>query len=79
MTHPTNWLKVHQKTLRNVTYPSVHEDEVHLAEGEDHLQDGVDAPEHLVAGGVPRDLEEGPQLQPVVDHGAKTEGWNGWW
>ena len=74
MTHPTNRLKVHQKTLRNVTYPCVHEDEVHLAEGEDHLQDGVDAPKHLVAGGVPRDLEEGPELQSVVDHGAKTEG-----
>ena len=73
MTHPTNWLKVHQKTLRNVTYPCVHEDEVHLAEGEDHLQDGVDAPEHLVAGGVPRDLEEGSKFESVVDHCAKTE------
>ncbi len=53
--------------------PCVHEDKVHLAEGEDRLQDGVDAPQDLVAGGVPGNLEEAAKLHAVVDHRPKTE------
>ena len=55
------------------SYPCIHEDKVHLAECEDHLEDRVDAPQDLVAGGVPRDLEEGSKFESVVDHCAKTE------
>ena len=57
-------------------HPCVHEDEVELAEGEDHLEDGVDAPEHLVARRVPGNLEERPQLHPVVHHRPQAEGCN---
>ena len=51
----------------------VHEDEVHLTEGEQRLQDGVDAAQHLEALRVPRDLEEVAQLHAVVDDGAEAE------
>ena len=33
-----------------LSHPGIHEDEVHLAKGEDHLEDGVDAPQHLQRG-----------------------------
>ncbi len=58
-----------------LTYPGVHEDEVHLAEGEDHLENGIDTPEHLVTRGIPGDLEEAAQLHAVVDHGAQPEAY----
>ncbi len=57
----------------NCTDPCVHEDEVELAEGEDHLEDGVDAAHDLVAGRVPRDLEERRHLQPHVRHRPDAE------
>ena len=59
---------------RNTTYPRVHEDEVHLTEGEHHLEDGIDPAKDLVARRVPGDLEEGAQLEAAIDHGAQAEG-----
>lgn len=57
-----------------IHYPGIHEDEIHLAEGEDHLQDGIDAPQNLVARRVPWDLKECPQLKPTVYHGSQSKG-----
>jgi len=45
-----------------------------LAEGEDHLEDGVDPAQDLIAGRVPRNLEEGSKLKAVVDHRAQSKG-----
>ena len=56
-----------------LSHPCVHEHEVHLAEGEDGLQDRVDPPQHLVAVRPPGDLEEAAELHAVVDEGAQAE------
>lgn len=59
------------------TYPGVHEYKVHLHKGEDHLQEGIDSDQDVVARRVEGDLEEGAKLQSNVDHGTKTEGCGG--
>lgn len=58
------------------TYPCIHEDEVHLHEGEDHLEQRIDAAQDLVAGRRERNLEEGAQLQARVDHRAQAKGYH---
>ena len=58
------------------TYPCVHEDKVHLAEGEDHLQNRIDAPQDLIAGRSPRNFEKGSKFHAIIDHGPKTKGCN---
>lgn len=50
------------------TYPRVHEDEVHLHEGEDHLQNWIHALENLVTRRCGWHLEERAEFQTVVDH-----------
>ena len=50
------------------TYPSIHEYKIHLAKGKYHLQNRVNASEHLIAWRVPRNLEKRSKLQPIVDH-----------
>ena len=50
------------------TYPSIHEYKIHLAESKYHLQNRVNASEHLIAWRVPRNLEKRSKLQPIVDH-----------
>ena len=59
--------------LLQLTHPGVHEDEIHLREGEDELEDRVDSPDCLVAGRVPGNLKPRPEFQPDVDHGAQPE------
>jgi hypothetical protein len=58
------------------TYPWVHEDEVHLHECEDHLQNRIDAPQDLVTWWCKWDLKKCPTLQPIVDHGSQSKCWN---
>lgn len=60
-----------------MTYPRIHENEIHLHKGEDHLQQGVDAAQNHVAGRVKGNFEKHPKLQPVVDHGAQSESYTG--
>ena len=55
------------------TYSCIHEDEVHLAECEDHLEDGVDSSKYLIAWRVPGYFKEGAQLQSIVNHCAKAK------
>lgn len=55
------------------THPGVHEDEIHLRESEDELEDRVDSSDCLVARGVPGNLEPRPEFQSDVDHGAEPE------
>ena len=55
------------------TYPSIHEYKIHLAKGKYHLQNRVNASEHLIAWRVPRNLEKRSKLQPIVDHCAQSE------
>lgn len=59
------------------TYPRVHEDEVHLHEGENHLENWIHALEDLVAGRRGRHLEEGAEFQTVVDHCTEAESCEG--
>ena len=61
-------------TQSSVTHPGVHEDKVHLHEGENHLEQRVHSTQDLVALGGEGDLEEGAQLQSSVDHGAQSKG-----
>jgi hypothetical protein len=44
------------------TVPGVHEEEVHLHEGEDHVEDGVDAREQVPGAALLRNLEEVDEL-----------------
>lgn len=60
----------------DAAYPGVHEDEVHLHEGEDELSDRVDSPEDHVTWRVRVDLQEHSELQSVVDHRAQAESCN---
>lgn len=56
-----------------VSHPWVHEDEIHLHEGEDHLQQRVDAFQDLMAWRSQGDFEEAAKLESNVDHRAQTE------
>ena len=58
---------------RLTTHPGVHEDEIHLREREDELEDRVDSSDCLVARGVPGNLEPRPELQSDVDHCTQPE------
>lgn len=62
----------HELELVNVQ-PGIHEDKVHLAEGEHHLQDGVDSSQNLIARRVPWDFEEIAQFHSVVNHTTQPE------
>ena len=61
--------------LLQLTHPGVHEDEIHLREGEDELEDGVHPPDSLVARRIPGNLKPRAELQSNVDHGAQAERW----
>ena len=66
--------------------PGVHEEVVHLHEGEDHVEDRVDAGEDVPRAAAHRNLEklgetscrnhleEVDKLQPCVDKGAQSKG-----
>ena len=56
-------------------HPRVHEDEVHLREGKDELEDRIDTSHGLIARRVPGNLEPRPELQTDVDHGAQAKCW----
>ncbi len=45
-----------------IPVPGVHEEEVHLHEGEDHVEDGVDAREQVPGAALLRNLEEVDEL-----------------
>ncbi|CAN7946662.1 unnamed protein product [Ixodes pacificus] len=55
--------------------PGVHEDEVHLSEGEGHLEHGIDAQEHAVARRRRGNFEERPELQAIVNHRPEAKGY----
>lgn len=54
-------------------HPGVHEDEVHLHEGEHELGDGVDSAEDHVARRVQRNLQEYAEFESVVNHCAEAK------
>ena len=64
---------IHTTFFLLFTYPSIHEYKIHLAEGKYHLQNRVNASEHLIAWRVPRNLEKRSKLQPIVDHCAQSK------
>ena len=50
--------------------PGVHEEEVHLHEGEDHVEDRVDAREQVPGAALLRNLEEVHELWTKDDPGS---------
>lgn len=50
------------------THSRVHEDEVHLHEGENHLQKWIDAAQNLVTWRANWDFKERTELQTDVNH-----------
>lgn len=61
-------LSVHEK--RGKTYSRVHENEVHLHEGENHLQKWIDTSQNLMARRSNWSLEECSKFQANVDQGS---------
>lgn len=58
---------------RRHTYASVHENEIHLHEGENHLQQWIDAAQNLMAWRSEWNLEECTDFQSNIDHCAQAE------
>lgn len=61
------------KDILNLTYPRIHEDEIHLHKSENHLQYWIDAFQDKIAWRSQGQLEKGPKLQAIVDHGTETK------
>lgn len=57
------------------TYPGIKEDEVHLHEAEDHLQQWINSDQDMMAGRIERYLKERAEFQANVDHRPQAEGY----
>ena len=56
-----------------LTYPCRDEDEIHLEEGEDGVQDGIGSALQREARRIGRHLHEGAKLEAVVDERTQTK------
>lgn len=50
--------KIHFFSKENQTYSGIHKDEIHLHEGKDHLQQGVDANQNVMTWRIEGYFEE---------------------
>lgn len=57
------------------TYPRIQENEIHLHEAEDHLQQRINTDEDVVAWRIKGNLKEGAELQADINHGAQTKSY----
>ena len=60
----TRWYICVKAKTKTRTRPGVHEEVVHLNEGEDHVEDGVDAGEDVPGAAAHRNLKD--QRSPFV-------------